>query len=611
MAGTQYYMPVNTSLSPPSPQVPRFVLIGIIVAIVVSGCSVLVGIAIQGHREQDLVRQRARQIVLEIVVFDEWGKVLVTNDGILPMKDIDQKLYTKVSFLKEHFKQYKPQLGFLKEHSKAMQPSLYYVISLYQSQQLSIFEPVFNRLFELTRDWKEPKSAEPDNILRSTIIEPLNPSEEDHFVQRFINAAQQLAGELKLCLFEIGILYDNVLNTGVIDKSKLSRRKSLFNILNSWTGGDGESQIAMVTDMRGNLQFRSKGQHLFLVQKLRKGESTQRFTQHGYRFSDPIFISSIMASKLSVPRDVMLGYFHDLWSYVTTGIEMRPAIASRRKGVFMGLLMVIREKSEKESLQIVVDKANRYSLPLIEITGEDVPDSRPPLNTFEREYISSLFEKSLEEVASETIEHRPKFPTMSSSNSIASQSSAIPTNLYHFTRAVNQAARLLLDTTNLRHSPATKAIFHPSIIDLSPFSLTRSASQLLLFTCHVPSADLGAAINDDQALKVYCLPWKFYQSFWRVASDAAFREYVAQGRARLQQPTVEFQGPPQSLPPPPRPGLRIHRIKTSSEGSKELINSQTNIAMSDLGIDADNAEELLLSANRMQWLINIVEELTL
>ncbi|RUS15252.1 hypothetical protein BC937DRAFT_92696 [Endogone sp. FLAS-F59071] len=554
MAGTQYYMPDHTS-NPPSPPIHRLVLVGLITAVVVSGCSVLVGITIQGRREKDLVRQRARQIVLEIVVFDEWGKVLVTNDGILPMKDIDQKLYTK-------------------------------------NRQLSIFEPVFNRLFELTRDWKESTSA--THILRSTIIEPLKPNEEDHFVRRFIDVAQQLAGELKLCLFEMGILYDNVLNTGVIDNSKRSRRNFL-NFVNPRADGDGELQIAMVTDMRGGLQFRSKGQHLFLVQKLRRGESAQRFTQLGYRFSDPIFISDIMASKLSVPRDVMLGYFHDLWSYVTTGMEMRPAMTARSKGVYMGLLMVIQEKNEKENLQIVVDKANRYSLPLVEIMGEDVPDSRPPLNIFEREYIRGFFDKSLEEVASE--------PTNSN----------IPANFHHFTRAVNQAARLLLDNTNLPNSPVTKAILHPSIIDLPPFSLTRSTSQLLLFTCHVPSADLGAAINDDQALRVYCLPWKFYQSFWRVVSDVAFHEYVAQSRAKLHQRTVEFHGSARSLPPPPRPGPRIHRTKTStsttSERSREPIDSGTNIAMSNFCIDTDNTEELLLSANRMQWLTSIVKEL--
>ncbi|RUS32142.1 hypothetical protein BC938DRAFT_476203 [Jimgerdemannia flammicorona] len=573
MVGTRYYIP-NKEI-PPNPLISPYALVTIMTVIVVSGCAGLVVIAFLGHRGKDLVRKRARQIVLDMVIFDERGKVLVTSDGVLPMEDIDHELFAKS-----------------------------------QDDEINvIMHPVFHRLFQTTCDWKtKPNPTELEHPLRTVMTEKQEFSEsESHFICKFMDAAQQLSKSLKLSLSEMGILFDSVLNTGTIEDSMPAKHLLGYNQVIETVSVTPDSDETKQSDWAlvkveeaQNHSFqclKNKGQHLFLVQKIGKGESVQRFTQHGYRFSDPAFISDVMGSKLSVPKDVMVEHFRDMWAYVTTGMNMGDAaeVSQRGGGVFVGLLMIVHgEKGQSEDLQIVVDKTKRYTLPLVEVRGEDVPDSRPALSNSEREYITAIFHKTLLDIA----------PVRQSPSSATFPSHLVSS---HFTRAVEQATQNLINLTKLSQCAASKATLHPSIINLPPFGLTRSASQLLLFTCHVPTAEITSVINNNSDNKLRCIPWPIYESFWRTVSDNAQCESLT--RRRVQLVSTVF-----SLPPPPRPGFRMQQRIGSSGRLVEKLSmdraSDSNIPMDDIFEEVVMEEPHVVTAvNRIFWLKEIVMEM--
>lgn len=93
MAGTQYRRPAP-DVAPPIPTITTAALIGIIVVIVVLGCLSLLYLTVFRYRKHQLplgikttnFEKTRKRLLLQFVLFDSKGHILVENDGVLPAR---------------------------------------------------------------------------------------------------------------------------------------------------------------------------------------------------------------------------------------------------------------------------------------------------------------------------------------------------------------------------------------------------------------------------------------------------------------------------------------------------------------------------------------------
>lgn len=95
LLGTVYY-PGNSETGPPKPVLRTPALIGTIAAIVVVACLILCFFVAKTGIENTHLSFRkksyAKRLILDCVLFDTNGRILVKVDGSVPMKEVLQKL---------------------------------------------------------------------------------------------------------------------------------------------------------------------------------------------------------------------------------------------------------------------------------------------------------------------------------------------------------------------------------------------------------------------------------------------------------------------------------------------------------------------------------------
>lgn len=101
LVGTIFYVPYG-HIPPPQPKLRPAALIGIIAAIVVVACATLFYISFKtGLKEFKKVT--SKRLILDLVIFDKSGRILVKVDGTLPAKEIVHDLDANVSMVCTHF----------------------------------------------------------------------------------------------------------------------------------------------------------------------------------------------------------------------------------------------------------------------------------------------------------------------------------------------------------------------------------------------------------------------------------------------------------------------------------------------------------------------------
>lgn len=102
LVGTVFYKP-NSSGSPPVPKLQTPALIGIISAIVVSACMGLIYFSVKtGIKNLPLyIKNKNKRLILDAVIFDPIGRILVKIDGTLPMTEIVHNLELNVNFIND------------------------------------------------------------------------------------------------------------------------------------------------------------------------------------------------------------------------------------------------------------------------------------------------------------------------------------------------------------------------------------------------------------------------------------------------------------------------------------------------------------------------------
>ncbi|KAI9323140.1 hypothetical protein BX666DRAFT_2021895 [Dichotomocladium elegans] len=374
MVGTEYT--VRPSVTPDAnPAISRGALIGTISAIVVVACGLLLFSAVRAsvvYLPAISGGTSSHRLVLDAVLFDSTGKILVNVDGRVPSREIVPDFE-----LKSTIGEFNPS------------------------------HPLFLRLFEASHGWTKHDPAGDNRPSEQSSIRTRSP--EDLAESAFVEAARELATELRFgSLADLGILFDGVISTNSIS----ARRNHLFAENTQqrwrwWKRADGrhptkdrtsatmlqkatrsrhphselkrlssinsfdtfESAVALEHGRSSNHQPETKcrrisfhsfaegchqkkrsmeegGQttttidtscsenrerplsgstarssdahnadhedrHVALVRQISKKEQSRLLSQ-GYRFGDPVFISKTMGEHLKIPSDHMGLYFKDM-----------------------------------------------------------------------------------------------------------------------------------------------------------------------------------------------------------------------------------------------------------------------------------------------------------
>ncbi len=178
----------------------------------------------------------------------------------------------------------------------------------------------------------------------------------DIFKQLFCVAAQRLANEMHEPLEDLGVLFEEPLETGTFHlsrSSKIAGHPSKFSI--------GSRQSDLERDAANVVSF-GRGKYLFLNRRLTISEA-DRFAVLGYRFGSTQQISDLLARTMEVPQDLMKGCLDRMKLF--SSVEHLPP-----PGVYIACFML--RPSVHQSFDVLVPSESQGQLPLISLQSKDL-----------------------------------------------------------------------------------------------------------------------------------------------------------------------------------------------------------------------------------------------
>ncbi|KAI1472005.1 uncharacterized protein F4812DRAFT_456106 [Daldinia caldariorum] len=281
---------------------------------------------------------RAQQIVLAAAVFDKSGRILVNPDGLLPSEKITDTYVEKS-----------------------------------QGDTFGIAHPLFHWMFQVSRDWNSvvgmvdgmakhlarlPKDIRDTKIRLVDDDGNLIGDYDTIFRELFCVAAMNLATMFKEKLVDIGILWDEILATGV-DELPHTLSYSFDNVLEK--GGPsryGRAQI-LRTMFR---QEHGRGLLMFLVRHLEHSVEVDRLEAAGFRFAEPHQVCGIIGSRMKIKSRDLKGKLRSMATLAEGGAVLH-------RGVHLGFFGV-KARVGSFGFDVVVKKDARNLLPTMPIPLE-------------------------------------------------------------------------------------------------------------------------------------------------------------------------------------------------------------------------------------------------
>jgi hypothetical protein len=244
-----------------------------------------------GSYKKKLSRSKAKQLVLACAYFDDHGRIMVSSEGSLPSVKITD----------------------------------HYVEKTFGEDELNRTHPSFVWVFKASRNWvalkdlipgmkenleSDPKSRKyyPGHALPSDTAS-ISPNEDfsGMFKKLFCVAALALANSLHEPLETLGLLFEEPLETGTLNKKNSFSHLNLVRRLSRAKQADVET--TSITPV-----LTGRGQYLFLDRRLSKSEVV-KYGARGYRFATPKQISVSLARSMQIPQDVMLNRLERMRMY--------------------------------------------------------------------------------------------------------------------------------------------------------------------------------------------------------------------------------------------------------------------------------------------------------
>lgn len=284
--------------------------------------------------------------MLASVTFDPDGKLLVTQEGILPAQKVT-KQYNQRSF----------------------------------NDEFNTAHPVFQWLFRVTFNWPGVADLIPGmrthlRTIGATSKDPTRPmtpstesafaddsnSNEDYsiiFREHFCVAASELAGHLETPIQELGVLYNGIMMTGSL-APEFQAKKNLRLPPRGGFPHDVEPGYVLPT-MFGS------GQLLFLVRTVDKGAALKLMTA-GYRFAQPVHVGDIIARSMQVPHHEMLSTISNLQAYSKQ--NLLPLVEPGHCTYLACYAMRAAVNKANSSWEVLVAQENPFQLPQVELTQD-------------------------------------------------------------------------------------------------------------------------------------------------------------------------------------------------------------------------------------------------
>lgn len=374
LVGTTFYRPYGGA--PPVPKLQTPALIGIISAVIVSACVGLLYISVKTGMKNlpRYTKNTNKRLILDAVIFDPIGRILVKVDGTLPMTEVVHELdKSSHDFNTNHplfIRLY--ELAMEKASMKFQSDERPSGVSNTSSSE--IYDIVEKQFLEACHELKDDLRLSNNGdlgILSEIVVGTDTISKANRFTKSshlFKNASGQKkkGGSPSIADIETALqqqhhqqslsfsddddhLQQQQRQQRVSKENKKNIRKSMSNwsVKKSYagdeelgienTGNRSSSTTTVVASSQGaSGGHRSSSEdtrqedaksvnnrlsvedsdgedkHIFLVRKLDDERDVSKLLSQGYRFAEPIFIAKTMASKLRIPTDWMRQHFLDM-----------------------------------------------------------------------------------------------------------------------------------------------------------------------------------------------------------------------------------------------------------------------------------------------------------
>ncbi|KAI9688438.1 MAG: hypothetical protein M1822_001387 [Bathelium mastoideum] len=303
--------------------------VNLIIAVAISALTFFtcIGIVWFAHLRKRRLAARAQQVILACAMFDSEGRLMVTQEGLLPTKKITNKFN---------------QRSFGDEFNVA-HPAFHWVYRVtYNWSGVVDLIPRMRRNLRYHSDGL--KDARPSSSHASTWEHEGQLDYSLLFRESFCVAAADLAQEIQVPVWDLGVLYDDIMTTGTISP-------------------DGRPRLTLKNNSRPDLELGvpmtfGKGQLLFVVRQVSKVE-VPRLISAGYRFAAMSQVGEIIARSMQVPTYELASHIDRLRGHCSsTTID---------NGSKYLVCYALRSKATQKGFDILVPRAIPCQLPKVEL----------------------------------------------------------------------------------------------------------------------------------------------------------------------------------------------------------------------------------------------------
>lgn len=303
---------------------------------------------------------KAQQVVLASAVFDKYGRVLVSPDGLLPSEKITDSFLEKT-----------PQDSFTVAH------------------------PLFHWMFQASRNWYSITSiiggitnhlAHLPHTQRNQTREGIKLITDhgeliDHydtiFRELFCAAASGLAEKTKTPLTSVGILWDEILATGVgghLSPAQVRRRlqddqtaeDGILGLRKDGAPLDGVNVASFEDLEKGtfrrlqHIQEFGRGSLMFLVRRVENARDVEALTAAGYRFAELHQVSGIIASTMQIKTRSIENKLRKMAVYAEENDMLEP-------GVHMAFFGIQARVNNDYGFDVLARRNARNLLPSVQL----------------------------------------------------------------------------------------------------------------------------------------------------------------------------------------------------------------------------------------------------
>lgn len=284
------------------------------------------------HRAQ-VLRTRSKKVMLACAMFDPEGRLLVTTEGVLPSRQITDR-YQHRTF----------------------------------NEDFDTAHPVFQWIYRVTWNWNGvseliPKMkshlvahrADSDDSkpvsMQSSVTRDIETYSDYSIVfrERFCTAAASLASAMHLPVERVGVLYDQIIETGTIKYDEKAAKRSTVQL---------DQKLSDMESARPMNIF-GKGQLLFLTRQL-SAEDADKLLNAGFKFGGIQQVGRHIADTMQVPLPALEAHVDGLRRYVNN-------IATLDKsGTYLACYAMIPRPNSK-GFDIAVKKDDQHQLPDVQL----------------------------------------------------------------------------------------------------------------------------------------------------------------------------------------------------------------------------------------------------